>query len=227
MSPSPAPTPVTSRLVLLILCALAFTLLACRLQDLVADASTPTRAQTRAAARPTFTPRAEETDTPRATETPIPTATEPPTATAVPTRRPTARPRPTQTPAPTATPLPHPTPTPTPTVDYPFKASGRNCGPAAGASADTVSGTIKSDGVAAVGQRVRGSSAPGGAPISDDDAQSDSNGNYTVTFICNNNACNGDFWIWMVRFNGEQISPFVKFHFDDNCRRGTVHFAKP
>ncbi len=231
---------------LIMISAFAFTLLACRVQDIVAGAFvTPTRVVTRAALRPTFTPRPQESDTPEASPTPSPTSTEvptepavippPPTATrvvvrqATPTPRPTNTqpPPPTSTPQPTQTPPPQPTATPTPVPNYPFTASNPTCTALANATDDKVSGTITAGGQPAVGQRVRGSSGPGGEPISDTDAQSNAQGKYSVTFICGGGPCNGDFWVWMVDAEGRATSRFVKFSFSDSCRRGVVNFTKP
>jgi outer membrane biosynthesis protein TonB len=213
----------------LLVAGIALFLLACRTANLIAGMdATPTRERaTRASLRPTFTPIPTDTEAPPPTETPEPTeppppTDEPPTA----TRRPTARPVPTKKPpTPTATPRP-PTPEPSPTVYYPWTTSGNPSCVGGDNKESSVSGKITANGKAAVGQFVQASSGPGGEPISDVPAQSDSNGNYKVTFICGGNACSGDFWLWMVDASRRQISPFVKFHFDGGCRKGTLNFVK-
>ncbi len=217
---------------LISICLVTLVLLACRLETFAGVATTATPARTRAALRPTFTPVPPDTETPIPTDTEVPTeapTAEPPTDTPEP--EPTAVPA-TRAPRPTATPLPPPTaapsdtPQPTATIDFPFKAGQASCGPVDNATTDVVKGTINAGGKAAVGQRVRGSAGPGGEPIAYPDTLSDSNGKYTVTFACGSSACNGDFWVWMVNAEGQQTSPFVKFHFDDNCRKGKIDFTK-
>lgn len=213
----------------LLIAAIALFLLACRTANLISGGeATPTRARvTRAAQRPTFTAIPTDTEVPPPTETPEPTeppppTDEPPTA----TRRPPTRPPATKKP-PTAAPTPKPpTPVPSPTVYYPWTTSGGAACDGGTGSESSVSGKITANSKGAVGQRVQASSGPGGAPISENPAMSDSNGNYKVTFICGGSACNGDFWIWMVDPSGRQISPFVKFSFSGGCRKGTQNFQK-
>ncbi len=217
------------RYFLVFLISVSALLLACRTVDLIANAqATPTRARvTRAAQRATFTPLPTDTDTPLPTDTPEPTETPQPTDTPEPTRRPPTRRPPTAAPPthppPTARP---PTPIPTPTVILPWYINGSVSCTGGSDNASTVTGTITTNNGPAVGQRVQGSAGPGGEPISDVPAMSNSNGVYKVTFICNGGACNGDFWVWMVDAQGHQISPFQKFSFNNNCRKGTVNFKK-
>ncbi len=213
----------------LILCAIALFLLACRTADLLAGAEpTATRARvTRASQRATFTPIPTATEIPPPTETPEPTEpppTDEPTQPPPPTKRPPTKRPPTAVP-PTHTPPP-PTPQPSPTVFFLWTTAGNASCSEGSDSESSVSGKITANDKGAVGQRVQASSGPGGSPISDYPAESNANGNYKVTFICGGKACNGDFWIWMVDPSGRQISPFVKFHFDDNCRKGTQNFQK-
>lgn len=210
---------------------LAGFLLACRTAELLTGSGAPPTAArsqiTRAAQRPTFTPFPTETEVPPPTETPEPTdvpPTDEPTETPPPTRRPATRRPPTAVP-PTATSVP-PTAQPTPTVVLPWVVSA---GPTCDGGDDkesAVTGTIKANDKPAVGQFVQASSGAGGEPISEVPAQSDSKGNYKVTFICGGKACNGDFWVWMVDANRKQISQFVKFGFSGGCRQGHVDFKK-
>lgn len=209
--------------------AIALFLLACRTANLLSGAEpTPTRARiTRSAQRPTFTPVPTATDVPPPTHTPEPTEPPPPTeAPPTPTRRPPTRvpppPKPTQ-PPPTQVP---PTPVPSPTVYFQWATNGNPTCDGGSDSESSVSGKISANGKGAVGQRVQASSGAGGSPISESPAESNKDGNYKVTFICGGKACNGDFWIWMVDPTGHQISPFVKFHFDGGCRKGTQNFTK-
>ncbi len=222
------------RLGVLLLCAVSFLLLACRLEASFTD-PTPSPEATRVSRRPTFTPLPPDTDTPQATATAQPSATPEPTdvpPTAVPTRRPATRVPPTTTPPPppppptaTSVPLTN-TPVPTATVVFSYQPSDKSCTSDDSATKDTVHGTITANGKGAAGQRVRGSFGPGGQPISENDATSGPNGGYTVTFICNGGACNGDWWVWIVDAQGRQISPYVKFTFNDSCRKGTLNFQK-
>lgn len=91
-------------------------------------------------------------------------------------------------------------------------------------NASVVKGRILSGNVPVVGQKIQASSGPGAEPISDEPAVSDDNGNYQVTFVCDGKACDGSFWIWLVDDDLAQISPFVKFIFDNQCRSGTLNF---
>ncbi len=90
--------------------------------------------------------------------------------------------------------------------------------------ASVVTGRIMSGNAPVVGQKIQASSGPGAEPISDEPAVTDENGNYQVTFVCDGKACNGSFWIWLVDDEFVQISPFVKFIFDNQCRSGTLNF---
>ncbi len=220
----------TRHLGVMLLCALVLLLLACRLETALSGATAVPTAR-RAALRPTFTPPPLATDTPEVTPTAVPTETftpEPPTEvppTQVPTRRPTARPRPTDTPLPPPTIPPTAPPPPTATVVFQFTPSDQSCTGADGATSDTIKGTIVARNAPAVGQRVRASAGPGGEPMSDDKL-TNVNGIYTLIFVCNGGVCNGDFWVWMVNAEGQQTSPYVKFSFNDGCRRGTLNFSK-
>lgn len=216
-----------SRVVLLSLLVAGFSL-ACRTVDLLAGASaqaTPTQARaTRAAQRPTFTPIPPPTDTPEPTLTPEPTSTPEPTETTVPTRKPpTARPRPTNTAIP---PTRVPTPLPSPTQVFEWTTSGSASCTEGADTESSISGKITANAKGAVGQKVQASSGPGGEPISENPAESNKDGNYKVTFVCGGKACTGDFYIWMISADKRQISPFVKFHFDGSCRKGTQNFVK-
>ncbi len=119
-----------------------------------------------------------------------------------------------------------PTPSPTPTVVLPWVVAVNPSCEGGGGNESSVTGKIKANDKPAVGQFVQASAGPGGEPISEVPAQSDAKGNYKVTFVCGGKACNGDFWIWMVDANRTQISPFVKFSFNDGCRKGHVDFQK-
>jgi hypothetical protein len=219
---------MSRKLFFLVVPAVLF-LLACRTMALLSAVEpTATRApRTQAALRPTFTAVPTDTETPVPTDTPIPTdtpePTEPPTDTPIPPPPPTRRPpTATQPPPPTNTPRPEPTAT----IVYEWELSGNTSCSSGGDNESSVTGTIRANNAPAVGQRVQGSSGPGGEPISDVPAMSSSTGNYKVTFICGGKACTGDFWIWMVSPQGTQISPFVKFSFNNNCRRGTANFVR-
>lgn len=106
------------------------------------------------------------------------------------------------------------------TVGTPHCAAGDN-------AASVVDGKITLDGAPVVGQKVQASSGPGAEPISDNPAVSDEQGKYEVTFVCDNKACNGAFWVWLINDDNEQTSPFVQFVFDNQCRRGTINFSNP
>lgn len=207
----------------------ALFLLACRTADLIVNTqatATPPPA-TRAAQRPTFTPIPTETAVP---PTDVPTDAPPPTDTPEPssTPRPTARPptRRPATPIPPSQTLRPPAPTPSPTAYYLWIMSGSQSCVGGSENESSVTGKITANNKAAVGQFVQASSGPGGEPISDVPAQSDSNGNYKVSFVCGGKACNGDFWIWMVDNSRRQLSPFVKFSFNSGCRKGSINFQK-
>jgi hypothetical protein len=221
----------TRRLGVLLVCTLVLMLLACRLETMF-SAATPSPARPRLAQRPTFTPRPSATDTPEATPTAVPTDTAtqaPPTsvpATPVPIRRPTSRPQSTDTPLPPPTPQPTAVPTATPTVVFQYTPSDQACKAFDSATSDIVRGTIVARNAAAVGQRVRASSGPGGEPISDVDATSNSEGKYTVVIQCNGGTCDGNFWLWIVNSQGQQISDYVEFTFNAGCRRGVLDFTK-
>ncbi len=92
-------------------------------------------------------------------------------------------------------------------------------------SASIVNGRVVQSGVPLAGQKIQASSGPGGEPISEEPAVSDADGNFQVTFVCGGNACNGAFWVWLVNDEKEQVSPFVEFIFDQQCRRGSVNFS--
>lgn len=214
---------------ILVLLGLVMFFLACRTATLLTGGEpTVTRARaTRAALRPTFTPIPPATDTPPPTETPEPTQppppTEEPTNTQVPTRRPTLKPKPTNTNIP---PPPVPTVQPTSTRVFEWGLNGTQSCKEGGNNESAISGKITANGSAARGQKVQASSGPGGEPISENPAESDNKGNYKVTFVCGGKACNGDFYIWIINNEKQQVSPFVKFHFDTGCRLGTQNFVK-
>lgn len=202
---------------------------ACRTAGFLTGAE-PTVARvraTRAALRPTFTPIPPPSDTPEPTATPEPTEIPPtpePTQTPEPTRPPdTPRPRPTD-PPPTATNVP--TPVPSPTIVFEYETVGNPSCVGGGDNEASVSGRITANNKGAQGQRVQASAGAGGEPISENPAESNKDGNYKVTFICGGKACNGDFYIWMVNAERRQISPFVKFNFNADCRKGTQNFQK-
>lgn len=118
-------------------------------------------------------------------------------------------------------------PTRDPNGDYNFVTASRpNCTIGDNA-ASVVSGSIVNNGVPVAGQRVQASAGEGGEPISDEPAVSDGDGNYQVTLVCGGQACNGSFWVWLIDADSNQISPFVKFVFDQQCRRGTINFRNP
>lgn len=89
-----------------------------------------------------------------------------------------------------------------------------------------VIGTITENNQPLEAQLVQASAGPGGEPISDYPAVTDGEGHYKVTLVCDGKACNGAFWIWLVDEEFRQVSPFIKFTFDDRCRRGLVDFKK-
>ncbi|TAH52467.1 MAG: hypothetical protein EYC68_06740 [Chloroflexota bacterium] len=114
-----------------------------------------------------------------------------------------------------------------PNSDYAFVPSATPRCTAGGNSASIVSGQILENGNPVVGQRVQASAGEGGEPISDEPAESDQSGNYQVTFVCDGRACDASFWVWLVDEDNNQISPFVKFVFDSQCRHGTINFENP
>lgn len=85
---------------------------------------------------------------------------------------------------------------------------------------------ITAQGQPLAGILVQGSAGPGGEPISEYPAESNDKGEYKVTFVCDGKACNGSFWIWIVDEEFRQVSPFVQFIFDDNCRRARLNFER-
>lgn len=89
-----------------------------------------------------------------------------------------------------------------------------------------VDGQITQDGSPVVAQQLVASSGPGGDPIPSTPVESDENGTFQVPFICDESACNGSYWLWVINDDGEQVSPFVQFNFDNQCRRGTVNFMR-
>lgn len=93
-------------------------------------------------------------------------------------------------------------------------------------NASVVRGRILENGAPLAGQRVTASSGPGAEPISEEPAVTNEQGNYQVTFVCDSKACDGAFWVWTVDEQMRQTSPFVKFIFDNQCRRGTLDFRK-
>lgn len=126
--------------------------------------------------------------------------------------------------APTAAASPKPTRTRDPNAAFQFiPASTPHCS-AGDNSASVVGGRILSNNAPVAGQKIQASSGPGAEPISDQPAVSDDQGNYQVTFVCDGKACNGAFWVWLVDADSNQISPFVEFIFDNQCRRGTLDF---
>ena len=224
---SPTLTKSKTKILFFIIFSMTLFLFACRTAQLLEGTATPEPTNTRVAVRPTFTTAPTETETPVPTDTLEPTETEtpePPTATRRPTRRPPTRPPPTEPPPPPTEPQPTQVPTPQPV--FAFAAGSPTCNGNPDASESRVKGTISANGAGAVRQRVQASSGPGGSPISENPSLSDSSGNYTVTFICGGGPCNGDFWVWMVNAQLQQSSPYVKFHFDNNCRVGHVDFTK-
>ncbi len=116
-------------------------------------------------------------------------------------------------------------PTRAPDAPFDFETVGTPRCAAGDETASIVQGRIVQDGAPVVAQQVQASSGPGAEPISETPAQSDDKGNFQVTFVCDGKACNGAFWVWLINDNNEQISPFVEFIFDKQCRRGTVNFA--
>lgn len=106
------------------------------------------------------------------------------------------------------------------TADTPHCSGGDN-------SASVVSGSITADGAPVEGQKIQASSGPGAEPISEEPAISDENGEFQVTFVCDGSACNGAFWLWLINDDADQVSPFVQFIFDDQCRHGTLNFSTP
>jgi hypothetical protein len=104
------------------------------------------------------------------------------------------------------------------TANTPHCAGGDN-------SASIVRGSITENGAPLPGQKIQASSGPGAEPISEQPAESDENGEFQVTFVCGGNACNGAFWLWLINDDAEQVSPFVQFIFDNQCRRGTLNFS--
>lgn len=135
--------------------------------------------------------------------------------------------RPTRAPVTRAENTPVQKPTRAPDALFDFEVVGTPRCRAGDASASVVNGRVLSNNRPIAGAKIQASSGPGAEPISDEPAESDENGNFQVTFVCDGAACNGSFWIWMINENAEQISPFAQFIFDNNCRRGTVNFATP
>lgn len=93
-------------------------------------------------------------------------------------------------------------------------------------NASVVHGRILENGAPLADQRVTASSGPGAEPISDEPAVSNEQGEYQVTFVCDGKACDGAFWVWTTNEDNHRTSPFVKFIFDNQCRRGTLDFQK-
>ncbi len=120
-----------------------------------------------------------------------------------------------------------PQPTRDPSGDYNFVPATTPRCTIGDNAASIVSGSIVNKGAPVEGQRVQASAGEGGEPISDEPAVSDPNGNYQVTLVCDGQACNGSFWVWLIDADKNQISPFVKFVFDNQCRRGTLNFRNP
>ncbi len=134
-----------------------------------------------------------------------------------------ARAVPTREPVPQAT---KPPATRDPLGDFEFLPLGTpHCG-VGDNSASVVRGRILENSAPLAGQRVTASAGPGGEPISDEPAVSNEQGIYQVTFVCDGKACDGAFWIWTVDDQMRQTSPFVKFIFDNQCRRGALDFDK-
>jgi hypothetical protein len=119
-----------------------------------------------------------------------------------------------------------PTPEPTATRIFDWIVDGTQSCTTGGDGESSVTGKITANGNPAQGQKVQASSGPGGEPISENPAESDKDGNYKVTFICGGKACNGDFYIWIVNNERQQVSSFIKFHFDGNNRKCTQNFKK-
>ncbi|MBI4675518.1 MAG: hypothetical protein HY741_28065 [Chloroflexi bacterium] len=125
---------------------------------------------------------------------------------------------------PAATDSPEPKGTRDPNAAFQFLPIGTpRCG-AGDDNASVVKGRILEGNAPVAGQKIQASSGPGAEPISDEPAVSDDNGNYQVTFVCDGTACNGAFWVWLVDEDLVQVSPFVEFIFDNQCRRGTLDF---
>lgn len=118
------------------------------------------------------------------------------------------------------------TPTPNPDTEPEFVPASQARCEAGDNAASVVTGKITQDGAPLPGMRVQASSGPGGEPISDEPAESDENGDYQVTFVCDGKGCNGAFWVWLIDEDLNRISPFVQFIFDNNCRVGSVDFQQ-
>lgn len=93
-------------------------------------------------------------------------------------------------------------------------------------SASIVRGSVTDNGAPVPALQVQASSGPGAEPISEQPAETNADGNFEVTFICDGAACSGAFWVWLINADGEQISPFVQFNLDQNCRNGSVNFSR-
>lgn len=116
-------------------------------------------------------------------------------------------------------------PTRSPNDPFPFNPlSAPRCF-AGSNSASLVRGRVLDASGPVVGQRVEASSAPGGAPVNDPPVETDAQGNFQLTFACGGAACDGAYWIWLADENAAQISPYVQFQFDNNCRVGSVDFS--
>lgn len=116
-------------------------------------------------------------------------------------------------------------PTRSPDAPYDFNPVGTPRCSVGDNAASIVKGRIIGGGGPIAGQKVQAASGPGAEPISDTPAESDEQGNFQVTFVCGGSACNGAFWVWLVNDDLEQVSPFIKFIFDDQCRTGSVNFS--
>lgn len=114
-----------------------------------------------------------------------------------------------------------------PAAEYDYDLAGTPRCTVGDNAASIVTGQVLDKGNPVMGQQIQASSGEGGEPISDPPAESDSSGNFQVTFVCGGSACNGSFWVWLIDDEGVQVSPFVQFVFDNQCRRGTVNFTNP
>ncbi|MBI4785434.1 MAG: hypothetical protein HY782_00075 [Chloroflexi bacterium] len=203
-------------------------LLACRTGDVIARAQPTATSTVTRTVRPTFT-RVPPTAPPTPTLVPAPTV-RPVTA----TRVPTARPAPTRTlPLPPTAPPPPP-----PTADlyqgYYYRVAKSVCTPAQNTRAE---GTVYDNGVPQNGVRVRIANGNGGSPVIDDfitgvdpsdykHVDPALQGKYRLG-LAEGQQMDGNWWVFIVDSNGQQISVGAYFKTSDTtgCNTAAIDFA--
>ena len=218
-----------SRLLLLLGGIVWFVVLGCRTGDLIAGAqATATRTVTRTPPRPTFT-RVPPTAPPTPTLVPSPTA-----RVLTPTRVPTARPAPTRTPVPQPVAPPPAPPTADPYQGYYYRITKNVCSASGNTRAE---GIVLNNGLPQNGVKVRIANANGGDAVIDDfitgvdpsDYKHQDpalQGKYRLG-IAEGQQIDGNWWVFIVDNNGQQISVGAYFKsFDTSgCNTATIDFA--